>query len=290
MRVTRVVTAAAVAATCALSAPASAAPPELAGVNVIHGAKAAYLDVRLPRAVTLPTRLGGGPAIDVAGASKLAAFVLAGTDSRTRSVTVAGGQTAAGKDKQKFLMPLAPDGSGAYERTKTFGDSVRLPAGSYRLYVLSSGPATIFLRLPGLGGSRTMRPAKAARGAVLQSAHPLSSTPASTTTFAAADVVKLKRPGVALHALHAAVTTEAAWQIVMCHYDAKSAPVAETPACPTGRNHTVVTQRTPSIVPDGKLFVKGYGRLPAGDHGLSTIFTSQSATDAVGYSLLWLEL
>lgn len=289
MRVTWVFAAAATAATCA-AVPADAAPPALAGVNVIHGAKAAYVDVRLPSRVTLPTPLGGGPAVQVAGASSLAAFVLAGTDAKTRGVRVAGGQTAAGTDKQRFLMPLTADGSAALEKTKSFGNSVVLPAGAYRLYVLSSGPATIFLRLPGLAGSRTLRPAKAATGGVTKSAHPLSASPASTAAFAAADVVRLRRPGVALHALHADVETEAAWQVVMCHYDAAAAPVAETPGCPTGRNHSIVTHRTPSVTPDGKLFVKGYGSLPAGDHGLSATFTSQSATNAVGYSLLWLEI
>ncbi|HVF03589.1 MAG TPA: hypothetical protein VNA20_01995 [Frankiaceae bacterium] len=280
-----------------LAAPGAdaAAAPLLAGVTVVSGARSASVDVRVPRAVTLRTPFGGGDGIAVSGGAALTAVVLAGLDGKARGVTIAGGATSVSGDTQRFLMPVPqwPSlGGGSYEDIKTFGPTTLLPAGTYRLYFVSSAPATVTLRLPGLPGRRTIVPARAARGAVEPADHELSGNPVRNNVFAATNTAKLARRGFALQALQARLETETTWQLVMCHNnpaDAAVEQVKDAPVCPAGDKHTFVNHRYPSVTPDTKLFVQAFAGLPPGEHGLGTVYTVQSNTTSIAYSAVWLE-
>lgn len=296
-RMRRGVVSAAAVAVGAVGTPAAyaASPVTLGGVTVVSGSRAAYTDVRLPRAVTLATPFGGGEDIAVSGGAALTAVVLVGTDARTRGVTIAGGASAVSGDVQEFLMPV-PEwpslGGGSYEDIKTYGDTTRLPAGTYRLYFVSSGRASVTLRLRGLTGRRVLVPNRLTKGAVVPADHELSGNPVRENVFVANNESRLARRGFALQALQSRLETEAAWQVVMCHNNpAQSAaePVRDAPGCPAGEKHTFVNHRYPGVEPDTKLFVQGYAGLPAGEHGLSTVYTSESKATAIGYSAVWLE-
>lgn len=272
----------------------AAAPSTLGGVNVISAGRAGYVDVRVPRAVTLATPFGGGEDIAVAGGAPLAAFVLVGTDAHTRGVTIAGGATSVNGDTQRFLMPVPQWpmlGGGTYEDLKTYGDNTPLPAGAYRLYAVASGRSSITLRLRGLTGHRALTPARLAVGSVAPADHELSATPVKENVFAASNNARLGRRGFALQALQTRLEAEAAWQVVMCHNNPAelAEPLRDTPGCPAGEKHTLVNHRYPAVEPDTKLFVQAYAGLPPGEHGLSTVYTSESRATALGYSTLWLE-
>lgn len=280
-----------------LPAPATSAAPgvTMAGVTTITGTRPGYVDVRVPRTVTVDTSFDGGRDLAVSGAGALTAFVLVGTDARTRGFTLAGGAAVVSGQAERFLMPV-PEwpalGGGTYEDTKTYANSTKLPGGSYRLYYVSTSRGTVTLRLPGLSGRTTIRPGGRVTAKVAPPDHELTGTPVRENVFVASTTEKLTRRGFALQVLHSRLEAEAAWQLVMCHNNpAQSAaePLREAPGCPAGEKHTFVNHRYPGIDPDTKMFVQAYAGLPAGEHGLSAIFTNEGRATAIGYSTLWLE-
>ena len=267
----------------------------LAGVNVIPVSRAAYTDVRLPRAVDLATPFSATPDVQVSGGGGLIAFVLVGQEARTQSMVIAGGASTVSGVTEKFLLPVPQSpsfGGGSFEETKTFSNTTRVPAGAYRLYVVSAARGTITLRMRGLQGTKTIAAKRSATGFVAPADHEVAGNPARENVFAATNSTTLKRRGFALQALQARMEAEAAWQLVMCHNnpaDSAAAPLRDAPACPAGEKHTLVTRRYPAVVPDTKLFVQAFAGLPAREHGMGAVFTSESYVTSIGYSTLWLE-
>ena len=298
MRATRrTLISATMVAVCAAGAPAAnaAAPPALGAVNVVSGSRTAYVDVRLPRTVTLRTPFGGGDDIAVSGGAALTAVVLVGRSGAARGVTIAGGASSVSGDVQRFLMPV-PEfptlGGGSYEDVKTFADTTVMPAGTYRLYFVSSARATVTLRLRGLTGRRALSPRTPTTGAVVPADHELSGNPVKNNAFVATNSMRLTRRGFALQALQSRLETETTWQLVMCHNNPADSAVEhlrDAPVCPAGDKHTFVGHRYPSVTPDTKLFVQAFAGLPAAEHGLSTVYTVQSNATAIGYSAVWIE-
>lgn len=295
MRLLRIAVLSVLGLGCLSAPPAGAAARALAGTNVITVTRASYIDVRIPRQVTLRTPFDASPDLSVAGGAPLAAFVLSGTDSRTRSITVAGGASTVDGRTARFLLPVRPfpdSGSGTYEDWKTYADVTTLPAGAYRLYVVSSGRATITLRLPGLTGKAALTPARTAKAEVAAPDHEVTAADARENVYAASTTATLARRGFALQVFQAYVEAEAAWQLVMCHNNPAESAVdqlRDTPGCPAGEKHTVVNHRYPGVTPDTKLYVQAFHGLPAGEHGLSTVYTSESYGTAAGYRTVWLE-
>ena len=296
MLVRHTIAALSIAAAGGLVAPAAAAAPvELRGVTVVSGSRAGYADVRVPRTIRLATPFGGGPDVAVTGGAALAAIVLVGRDAATRNTTIVGGASTVDGQSERFLFPVPQWpalGGGTYEDTKTYGDETLLPAGRYRLYFVASGPAAVTLRLRGLTGKRSVVPRGRVAAAVEPPDHELSGNPVRENVFAASNSRDFARPGFALQVLQSKLEGEAAWQVVMCHNNpanSVAAPLRDAPGCPSGEKHTLVNHRYPGVTPDWKLFAQAFAGLPAGEHGLSTIYTSEAYATAIGYSTLWLE-
>jgi hypothetical protein len=270
----------------------AAAPLTLAGTTVIRATRAASVDVRLARPVTVATPFGSSPDLAVTATGRLAAFVLRGTSATTRSVTLVGGM--AGPAGDRFLMPIPQFpafGGGTFEEIKTFGDTTKLPAGGYRLYVVPDGTAQWTLRLRGVSGRTTITPGRKAAGEVVRGDAYPAATPASGNAFLGGVTRTLPGQGFVLHALHADVQAAAAWQLVMCHNNADDAQADELrtmPGCPNAEKHTLVNHRAPEADADDKFFVQGFAGVPAGSHGLSAAYTSQGYVTALDYTTLWL--
>ena len=287
---------AALAGAALLAPPVAAAPPRaLAGVTEIRAARAASMDVVLGRKVTLATPFGGGPHVVVTGGAALTSFVMVGSDERTSGVTLAGGASTVDGSVERFLMPVPQwprPGGGTFEDLKTYSDTTVLPAGRYRLFAASSDRGTVTLRLPGLGGRTTLAPARPVAGGVRGADREVTASPARENVFAASGTQRFAGRGLALQILRARVESEAAWQLVMCHNNPAAAvadQLRDMPGCPSGDKHTLVTHRLPAVEPDTKLFVQAFAGLPPGEHGVSTVFTSESYVTGVSFAVLWLD-
>jgi hypothetical protein len=295
MRILRAVAGATLGLTVLAVPSAGAADQALAGTTVIAVSRPAYIDVRLPRQVALRTPFDDSPDIAVSGGAALAAFVLTGTDARTRSMTLTGGASTVEGSTERFLFPagtLAGGGGGHFEDWKTFSNTTTLPAGRYRLYVVATGPATITLRLPGLAGRTRLAPSRAAAARVEAPDREVTVADASNNVYAAATNVEMARRGFALHLLHSRLEAEAAWQVVMCHNNPGQSAAAElrdAPGCPAGKQHTVVNHRYPGVEPETKLLAQGFTDVPAGEHGLGVVQTVESYSTANAYRTVWVE-
>lgn len=134
---------------------AGAAPPvsSLSGQVTVSGRSGGSVAVTLPRPVDF--RAGGG------------------REMERPSATFRGGAygwvlvTASGARGQGFAgatrLPAALGGSTVFRIDGTdprsghrLADTATLPAGSYRLYLLSDGAGSVTFRLPGLAGARTL--------------------------------------------------------------------------------------------------------------------------------------
>jgi hypothetical protein len=285
-------TAALVAAVAGMPATAIAAPapaPFLGATNVLTASRPVVADVRLARPATVATPFGDSPDLAVAGGGRLATFALVGQDGSTKGVTVVGGALGG---KSRFLLPLpqfpAP-GGGSFEVVKTFADTTSLPAGSYRLYLVPDGaPVRMTLRLQGLTGTRTVAATRRAVAEVAPGTAWPADAPTSANVFAASSARHLAGRGLALHVLRSTLDGEVAWQLVMCHDNPLSPAVPPVPGCPNGEKHSLTDHRAPDLSPDAKLFVQGFAGLPAGDHGLSVVYTNEARATAVQYLTLWL--
>jgi len=163
-----------------------------------------------------------------------------------------------------------------------------IPAGSYRLYVVpDGGTATFTLKLHGLGGRTTIAPARAAT-AEIASADPWpADTPADANVFSAAVNRTLVRRGLAFQVLRSQVETSAAWQIVMCHNNPATEALKSAPGCPEGEKRAFADKRAPETQSGPKLFADGYAGLPAGEHGVGAVYTTEGVVTSLAYATLW---
>lgn len=276
----------AVLAATAPAVPSSAAPAvAFGGTTVLVASRPVWADVRVPRAATFRTPFGESPDIAVSGGERLVAFALVGRDRSNAAVTIVGGAAHG----ERFLFPVrdhpAP-AAGTFETVKTYPDVVHLPAGNYRVYVMTAWRATITLRLNGLSGHATIAPSRAAKAEIAAPDETVD-TP-TRNTYAATSTRVLAGRGLALQALRSRIEVSAAWQLVMCHRPkADDNPVTSSPGCPSADDRTLVNHRAPDVA-DAKFFVHGYAGLPAGPHGLGTYFATQGYVTSLDYAALWL--
>jgi hypothetical protein len=279
-------------AAAGLPAAVAAPVPALGAVTVLTASRPLSVDVRLPRRATVSTPFGDSPDLTVSGGGRLVAFVLAGTDAATRGVTLAGGATGSGAAVRRFLMPLpafpSPGGS-SFEVVKTFADTTALPAGTYRLYVVPDGrTARVTLRLHGVSGQVSLAPVRRAVAEVVPGTPFPADTPTRTNVFAATAARHLGGRGLALQVLRSTLDGEVAWQLDMCHDNPGSVDAPPPPGCPNGEKHTLADHRAPELEHDEKLFVQGFAGLPAGNHGVSVVYTNEARATALDHLTLWL--
>ncbi|MDQ1712387.1 MAG: hypothetical protein QOE45_1837 [Frankiaceae bacterium] len=263
--------------------------PALAGTTVIRASRPVSADVRLARTATVATPFGASPDLTVTAGGRLAVFALVGTGPATKAVTVVGGATGSAR----FLLPLpqfpAP-GGGTFQEVKTFADVTSLPAGPYRLYVVpDGGTVQVTLRLHGLAGRVAIAPARPATAEIASPDPWPADSPARTSAFLGAVTRRLAGRGLALQVLRSQIQATAAWQLVMCHNNPSAPdPVRTAPGCPEGEKHTLVDHRYPDPGAGARLFVQGFAGLPAGDHGVSAVYTTEGVATTLDYVTLWL--
>ena len=144
----------------ALSAPAAGADPcstpqepqtpsVLCGETTVVGATAAGIPVELSRDVTLAGEVGPGAEVEV-GVEEVPWAPFVG---------IALVPDTPGRSGPGFVAGRVPDAGGTiFHPTQGSACPCTLPAGGYRLYLLTDRQATVTLRLGGLTGSTTLHP------------------------------------------------------------------------------------------------------------------------------------
>lgn len=254
------------------TAGAAARPvPSLTGTVTLTGSTTGYLAVRLAAPATLDNAAFGRGGVTITGAGRYVGFFL--RQEKPGGVRLLGGR-AEGSRLGTYLMPL---------QGLADGPSLRLPAGSYRLYLLADGkPATVTLRLRGLAGSSTLRPAKRVPYTLASPAATVA-TPGGNVAFAGADAT-LDGPGIAFDFLRTVNSNFQASNTQLCFYDGKPppAPLAYAPGCPRSAFSPVFTVVAPGIGRTEGASYGGSGDLPAGTYAQG--FNFHSIAVAEGYS------
>lgn len=132
----------------------------LKALNIIEVTGTASISVSLASDATIRTPFGASADVSVRGGKGFVGFALV-REGSAQPLVIFGGRLPT-SDGRTFAMPISngPDRTGFnMERVKNYRDEVPLPAGAYRLFVLTEGgKATLRLRLGGLRGKARLRP------------------------------------------------------------------------------------------------------------------------------------
>lgn len=241
----------------------------LAGTVTLTGRTSGYLDVRLPVAATLDHVSG----LSVSGGGRWAGFFL--TDSKPNGVRLLGGR-AEGSKLGTYLMPLQ-----GIART----GALRLPAGSYRLYLLTDRTAaTVTLRLRGLAGRTSLTPSRRVPFDLYTPAATAIS-PGGGNVVVAGAAGTLRGPGVAFDFLRTVNSHFQASNTVFCFYTSRppSTPLAYAPGCPAAVT-PIITVVAPGVGrSEGAVYSAG-ADLPEGDYGQGFNFVSAAVAEGFRYT------
>jgi hypothetical protein len=246
-------------ATVHATAEAAAPPRTLSGVNEVEGSPTAAMAVRLPRAIQVDSLRDLVP---VQGRGRLTAVLLKRdggfNEPMLRSVRL-------GFCGKPGCTPAAfYDVSTIYTPRSGIGFKGVLPAGRYRLYIVTDGaPVRYRLLLPGLSGTSTLRPQESTVGSVVETRPTMSLPEAAPLLFSGGSSHHFGKQGgfnatlVWKTLLAPAVPSAAA----VCIYDGVPAPGDPSPAfqfpnCPNG-------------IPPWLTGTHDSGSLPTGNRSLS---------------------
>lgn len=280
---------------------AASAPVMLAGTTVVTGSRTASMVVRLSRPVDITAN-------DLSFDSprgRMTAAVLKKTgpwNAPYVSVTHSGYCAAPGCTA---TFPKGGGGSYIWAPGSTNGLSGRLPAGTYRLYLITDGgPATFTFRFPSLSGSRRLTPRDPARASVVAPKPTMAEPALSPSLFAGGSARRVPASG--------GINATVVWKEVpaagapsatgSCEYVGEPKPGKATPAfqmpCDAGRgdmppwvseNHYIGPATTP--VGPGRfitMFSTGY-TLPGGHHGIGGYHNTPGPVTAAYVHQLWLD-
>lgn len=269
-------------------AEAAAAPPSLAATTTITGTRAAAVSVRLTRPAVLRDPLTvPGAASDVVvtgGGGGFAGFVLRSADGR---LVFAGGRLVGPAASRTFVTPVGEvgDGSGAW----------RLPAGTYRLYLLTAGgPTTVRLRLHGLSGSVRLAPASP-RAFTLASPAPALAVPdpvAAKPVYSVGGTTTVNGSTLSwsfLYHVHDVHTETDYWACTFLGKPTSPAPYA--PGCIGGARDNQATHLLYSDEHVGRAthyLMSSNQPLPAGDLGQGVWMATATPATEIGYTHFWL--
>lgn len=284
----RVVVSALLAPLVVLGAPLAAAAPAPATATsevVVSGDQAATTLLRLPKASTVRSPFGTSPDFLVTSTSRAVALVL--EEQVTRKVfTAVSVRTAAGR--QSFIIPTgrydAFQASGHYELFKTFGNDIVLAAGTYRVTLVTDGPAVATLRLPGQRAGRTqIRPRTPVRS-VFASPEDLRPSPTSNT-FAAEERLVSQPRHLYLQVLVVETEIWTSGQYSYCRRQGgeNQDGVADDPYVCDGGSRTLVNERIATTTPDAKVLVSAATDPPEG-FGFGVGFTGQGVITERSYT------
>lgn len=299
-------TAVAVVTAAALAQPSAAAAtpkaPALSGTVVISGSTTGYVEVTVPKQAVLPAGLGADAvaAIRITGGGGFAGFALA-TNEADGPLIVGGHAPASAPTPERPEVLAVNYGSGE------FGNDFTIPAGRYRLYLITGGkPTTVTLKLRGLTGKSSFKPTVPTR-AVVQGGPLAAATSAEQVggIYSGGHTAQLTTPFLQFYVnkLDAEVHTETAYR--PCFFIGRpTGPMPYNPACASVEQQKVnFGQGTLFPVSDENLFGGAYytwGGVLArvlGDadeitqeFGGGMAVTTASLIRGTDYSQVWLEL
>lgn len=242
----------------------------LGGTVTLTGRTSGYLDVRLPVAATLANGASGA---SISGGGRWAGFYL--TDTRRNGVRLLGGR-AEGSRLGPYMMPLGGVTNAA---------SFRLPAGSYRLYLLTDGaPATVTLRLGGLSGRTSVTPSRRVPFDLYTPAA-IAMSPGGGNVVVAGAAGALRGPGVAFDFLRTVNSHFQASNTEFCFYTRRppSTPLAYAPGCPADIT-PVVTVVAPGVGRSEGAVYSASPDLPAGEYAQGFNFASVAVAEGFRYT------
>lgn len=225
-----------------VTTPALAQSPALAGINQISGARSGYLDVRIPVPVRISFDWRPGEnatfAIRSEGFAGVMLRRLEATDDLDTLVAAARfepGMLCGGCETPEEALIVGITG---IESQASADYSWQIPAGEYRLYLLTDGrPANVRITLAGLAGSRLLHPEHGVEPPVPETIPLLSSSSAGPIwAFGSGD--RLDSRGAQLWGGLVYTGSDGNVEIEGCSHEG-SDPVATAfaPGCPGGSPH-----------------------------------------------------
>jgi len=272
-------------------------PVEACGVTTIAGSQSTSVDVHLPRDVTVATPFGSSPDLDVEGTGRFVGFVLTGTEPGTAGLTLVGGRFPAHASPVEFIMPVPPypaTGGGSFEVLKLYGDEVTLPAGDYRLYLLTDGgEVEVTLRLDELDGWVDLAPERPADYRLFfPESRLLAGAGATSNVYSAGRSGSLATTGLVFQALWLDTDAHAAGQYVFCHAaagDPDVDPIELGPGCPAfSQKFELANNRSPTAEPDTKLYLQALDQLSPGRRHFGFWSSTEAVVTDLRYAQFWL--
>lgn len=276
---------------CALPVPAAlAASPArvaLAGTTIVSGTRSAGIPVRLTRPATLRDPLladGAAGDVVVTTTGRFAAVVLVQ-------------ERAAELDRIVMIAGRSPDSSRkltfAYPASGFVGGAAwKLPAGDYRLYLVTDGkPATVRLRLLGLTGTTRLAPRTPVGATTAFPAAAVDTAPARAVYAVGADRKAAAARTLFFSMFFAAYPAHVDTVYSNCFYfERPLGPAPYLPGCPDPATRHI----TPiSLPPDGgnaarHLLFNSWLPLGQGHYAGGTSLVSATPAGEVQYVQFWL--
>ncbi|MGH2711363.1 MAG: hypothetical protein ACRDH9_09200 [Actinomycetota bacterium] len=271
-----------------------AEPVQLCKTNTIRGSQPASIDVVIPEDATISTPFGSSPDLDVQGEGRFVGFVLTAID--TSAPTIIGGRFPAGADARELILPASlysALGGGNMDFLKFYPDVVDLPAGRYRLYLLTDGsPVEVTLRLGELEGSVGLAPTHPADyRLVFPEARVLGGAGVTNQVYGAGSSNTITGTGLLFHALWLDTEVHVGGQYEFCYRPPGGEdidPFELGPGCGAVSNFAVANNRAPSTDPDTKMYMEGLDLVPGGRQHLGLWSANESVINDLRYMQFWL--
>jgi hypothetical protein len=139
----------------AVAKPGASRGVVLGASNTITASRSASMDVVVPKSFVLDPWLFDVPAAKFSTTRVGSGFALIGLTGSATPPTLVGMTTPEGRVSHALLFPFGDDGRGG----NAF-DTLRFPAGRYRLTVFTAGPVTVRFALKLPGGPVSLRPTR----------------------------------------------------------------------------------------------------------------------------------
>ena len=272
-------------------------PFELCAVTSIRGSEPAAVDVSLPEAVTVATPFGSSPDLDVEGDGRFVGFALTGTEPGTKGLTLVGGRFPSHKSPVEFIVPVPPYpafGGSSFENFKTYPDEVTLPAGHYRLYLLTDGgEAEVTLRMDELEGWIDLAPERPADYRLhFPQSRLLGGAGLANNVYSAGRSDILAGTGLLFQALWIDTDVHGAGQYLVCYAPGGDPDVDPTelgPGCPAASEKwEFANNRAPTTEPDTNLYLQGLDQLSPGRHHFGFWSATEAVVTDLRYAQFWL--
>jgi hypothetical protein len=273
-------------ATVAAAPPASAAESrvDLAGVTVLEGSQTAVIPVRLDRdAELLNPVYFPGQGVIASGDSPLVGFALV-SDQPEPEVVLVGGLLPWKVDNPRATVTIPLTGV-------DFGDRFNIPAGDYRLYLITDGePGRVTLELGGLSGERVLRPQQPVPYALKMPESRSITTPTGENFHVNGDHADLQSNGLIFSSDFTIYTKYLSSRSETCFYDRATTESDFGPGClPDGFGSAfVINDFTTLTDRHGRYSYGGYPGLTPGTYGVGQNQQDVGEVEEFSTLTLWL--